>query len=151
MDYKFRIVETYDRDKKMTLYYYKRISFLVEDIIKYIKRYKKVAIDNTKLFPFIKRIRFPKVTEEEIKKVFDTLRDENIIRPTQNIFDKSDRHIAFIISDDDLQGLINQTWRTRNLELKLQKKLTYLEGPTKEEKEWLELTYGSNQANIKYK
>lgn len=148
-DYKFRVVETYDRDKKMTLYYYKRISFLVEDIIKYIKRYKKVAIDNTKLFPFIKRIRFLKVTEEEIKKVFDTLRDENIIRPTQNIFDKSDRHIAFIISDDDLQGLINQMWRIRNLELeKLQKKLTYLEGPTEKEKEWLELTYGSNQASI---
>lgn len=148
-DYKFRVVETYDRDKKMTLYYYKRISFLLEDIIKYIKRYKKVEIDNTKLFPFIKRIRFPKVTEEEIKKVFDTLRDENIIRPTQSTFDKSDRYMAFIISDDDLQGLINQTWYIRNLELeKLQKKLTYLEGPTKKEKEWLELTYGSNQASI---
>ncbi|CAN5157304.1 hypothetical protein BH18THE2_BH18THE2_18990 [soil metagenome] len=121
-NYKFRIVETYDRDKKVALYYYKRISFLVEDITKYTERYKKVAIDNTKLFPFIKHIRFPRITEEEIKKVFDTLRSENIIRPTQNIFDKSDRQIAFIMSDDDLQGLINQTWRIRNLELeKLEK------------------------------
>jgi hypothetical protein len=37
----------------------------------------------------------------------------------------------------------------RNLELeRLHKKLTYLEGLTKEEKEWLEITYGSNQASI---
>jgi hypothetical protein len=37
----------------------------------------------------------------------------------------------------------------RNLELeRLHKKLTYLEGPTKEEKEWLEITYSSNQASI---
>ena len=59
------------------------MSFSVEDIIKYIKRYKKVAIDNTRVFPFIKHIRFPKITEEEIKEVFDTLRSENIIRLTQ--------------------------------------------------------------------
>ena len=37
----------------------------------------------------------------------------------------------------------------RNLELeRLHNKLTYLEVPTKKEKEWLELTYGSNQASI---
>jgi hypothetical protein len=43
---------------------------------------------------------------------------------------------------------LNQVWRIRNLELeRLQKKLTYLEGPSRKEKEWLEITYGSNQAS----
>jgi hypothetical protein len=121
------------------------MSFSVEDIIKYIKRYMKVAIDNTRVFPFIKHIRFPKITGEEIKEVFDTLRSENIIRLTQSKPDK----IAFIISDGDLQGLIKQIWSIRSLELdKLLKKLTYLEGPTEKEKEWLKSTYGSNQASI---
>jgi hypothetical protein len=148
-DYKFRIVEVYDKGRKTTRYFCKRISFSIEDILKYTKKYKKVAIDNTRVFPFIKQIKFPKITEGEIKKGFDILRRENIIRPTQNIFDESGKQVAFLISDDDLRDLINQIWRMRNLELeRLHKKLTYLEGPTKEEKEWLELTYGSNQASI---
>ena len=67
-DYKFRIVEVYDKKKKTTHYYCKRISFSIEDIIKYTKKYKKVAIDNTRVFPSIKQTKFPKVTEREIKK-----------------------------------------------------------------------------------
>lgn len=55
----------------------------------------------------------------------------------------------FLIADDNLKDLINKVWSIRNLELeRLQKKLTYLEGPSRKEKEWLELTYGSNQASI---
>jgi hypothetical protein len=133
-DYEFRIVEVYDRGRKTTRYFCRRISFSIEDIIKYAKKYKKVAIDNTRVFPFIKQIKFPKVTEGEIKKIFDILRRENIIRPTQNVFDESGKQIAFLISDDDLRDLINQIWRMRNLELeRLHKKLTYLEGPTKKD------------------
>ena len=148
-DYEFRIVEVYDRGRKTTRYFCRRISFSIEDIIKYTKKYKKVAIDNTRVFPFIKQIKFSKVTEGEIKKIFDILRRENIIRPTQNVFDESGKQIAFLISDDDLRDLINQIWRMRNLELeRLHEKLTYLEGPTKKEKEWLDLTYGSNHASI---
>jgi hypothetical protein len=148
-DYKFRIAEVYNGERKTTHYYCKRISFSIEDVVKYTKKHKRVAIDNTKLFPFIKHISVPKLTKEDIKKVFDTLRRDGIIRPTQNIFDKPGKRVAFLIADDTLHDLINQVWSIRNLELeRLQKKLTYLEGPTKKEKEWLELTYGSNQASI---
>ncbi len=148
-DYKFRIVEVYDGEKEINRYYCKRISFSIEDIVKYTKKNKQVVIDNTKLFPLIRHISLPKLTEEEIKKVFDTLRGEGIIRPTHNIFDKSRKQVMFLIADDNLKDLINKVWSIRNLELeRLQKKLTYLEGPSRKEKEWLELTYGSSQASI---
>ena len=135
--------------KKTTRYYYKRISFRLDDVIRFTKLYKRVAIDNTRIFPFIKNIRFLKVTDKEIEKVFDILRRYNIITPTLNLFDESGKQIAFIISHNELEDLINQIWRLRNLELeRIHKTLTYLRGPTKEEKEWLELTYGSNYTSI---
>jgi hypothetical protein len=150
-DYKFRIVETYVGEKKITRYYCKRISFTVDDVIRYTKIHKKVAIDidNTRTFPFIKNIRFPKLTDSEIKKAFDILKRYNIISPTLNSFDEPGKQIAFIISDNELQDFIRHIWHVRNLELeRLDKKLTTLRGPTEEEKKWLELTYGSNYASI---
>jgi hypothetical protein len=121
-DYKFRIAEVYNGERKTTHYYCKRICFSIEDVVKYTKKHKRVAIDNTKLFPFIKHISVLKLTKEDIKKVFDTLRRDGIIRPTQNIFDKPGKRVAFLIADDNLHDLINRVWSIRNLELeRLQK------------------------------
>jgi hypothetical protein len=133
-DYIFRIAEVYNGERKTTHYYCKRISFSIEDIVKYTKRHKQVAIDNTKLFPFIKHINVPKLTQQDIKKVFDTLRMEYIIKPTQNLFDKPGKRVTFLIADDNLQDLINQVWSIRNLELERLQKKTHLFGRAHQER-----------------
>jgi hypothetical protein len=149
-DYKFRIVEVSDQGKKLTRYYYKHLGFSLKDIIQYIKKQQqKTTVDETKPIPFINHIRSTEATEEEIKKIFHTLREANLIRPTQNILDGYNGHITFIISDDSVQDLINKIWRIHDLEFEmLQKKWSYLEGPSKEEKEWLKLAYGDNEASM---
>jgi hypothetical protein len=147
--YKFRIVEDFDQGRKITRYYYKQLSFSVQDIIKYMKRQQKTPLDDIKLTPFINHIHFPKVTKEEIKKAMEKLRQENLIKPIQNTFDRYDRQTSFIISDDSLLDLINQIWRIHDLEFeRLRKKITYVEQPSEKEKEWLKFVYGDNAASI---
>jgi hypothetical protein len=131
-----------------------KIIFTFENIvdqnyIKYMKRQQKTPFDDIKLTPFIKHIHFPEVTEEEIKKAMEKLRQENLIKPIQNTFDRYDRQISFIISDDSLLDLINKIWHIHDLEFeRLRKKITYVEQPSEKEKEWLRFVYGDNAASI---
>ena len=77
------------------------------------------------------------------------MRHENLIKPIQNIFDRRDKQITFITSDDSLLHLINKIWGIHELEYeRLRKKITYLERPTEKEKEWLRIVYGNNEASI---
>jgi hypothetical protein len=97
---------------------------------------------------FINHIHFREVTEE-IKKVMEKLKQENLIKPIQNTFDIYDRQTSFIISDDSLLDLINKIWRIHDLELeRLLKKINYVEQPSEKEKEWLKFEYGGNAASI---
>jgi hypothetical protein len=150
--YKFRIVEDSDQGRKITRYYYKQLSFSVQDIFKYMKRQQKTpfdAIDDIKLTPSTNHIHFPEVTKDEIKKAMEKLSQENLIKPIQNTFDKYDRQTSFIISDDSLLDLINKIWRIHDLEFeRLRKKITYVEQPSEKEKEWLKFVYGDNAASI---
>jgi hypothetical protein len=124
------------------------LSLSVQDIIKYLKR-QKTPFDDIKLTPFINHTHFPEVTEEEIKKAMEKLRQENLIKPIQNKFDRYDRQISFIISDNSLLDLINKIWRIHDLEFeRLRKKITYVEQLSEEEKEWLKFVYGDNAASI---
>jgi len=146
--YKFKIVEDSEQARKITHYYYKQLSFSLKDIIKYKKRQQKTPFDDIKLTSFINHIHFPKLTEEEIKKAIEKLREKNLIKPIQNTFDRCDRQIPFIISDDSLLDLINKIWRIHDLELeRLLKKITYVEQPSEREKEWLKFVYGHNAAS----
>jgi hypothetical protein len=147
--YKFRIVEYSDQGRKITHYYYKQLSFSLKDIIKHMKRQQKIPFDDIKQTPPINYIHFPEVTEEEIKKAMQKLRQENLIKPIQNTFDRYDRQISFIISDDSLLDLINKIWRIHDLQFeRLRKKITYVEQPSEKEKEWLKFEYGDNAASI---
>jgi hypothetical protein len=114
-----------------------------------MKRQQKTPFDDIKLTPFINHIHFPEVTKEEIKKVMEKLRQENLIKPIRNTFDRYDRQITFIISDDSLLDLINKIWRIHDLEFeRLRQKITYVEQPSEKEKEWLKFVYGDNAASI---
>jgi hypothetical protein len=147
--YKFKIVEYSNQGRKITYYYYKQLSFSLKDIIKYIKRQQKIPFDDIKLTSFINHIHFPKLTEEEIKKAIEKLGEKNLIKPIPNTFDRCDRQITFIISNDSLLDLINKIWRIHDLELeRLLKKISYVEQPSEKEKEWLKFEYGDNAASI---
>jgi hypothetical protein len=146
--YKFKIIENSDQGRKITHYYYKQLSFSPRDIIKYMKRQQKTPFDDIKPTPFINHIHFPEVTGE-IKKAMEKLRQENLIKPIQNTFDRYDRQITFIISDDSLLDLINKIWHIHDLEFeRLRKKITYAEQPSEKEKEWLKFVYGGNVASM---
>jgi hypothetical protein len=107
------------------------------------------AIDDIKLTPSINHIHFPEVTEEELKKAMEKLKQKNLIKPIQNTFDRYDRQTSFIISDDSLLDLINKFWRIHDLEFeRFRKKITYVAQPSEKEKAWLKFVYGDNAASI---
>ena len=86
---------------------------------------------------------FP-LTEREVIKAFDTLRDNHLIRPIQDLFSNSTK---FIIADETLQDLINEIWSIHRSELDLLKdKIKYIIPPNEEEKQWLKQIYGKNEA-----
>ena len=99
------------------------------------KRYSIIA-------PFVYAL-FP-ITEQEVNKAFNILRDNYLIRPTLDLVLNETR---FVIADETLQDLINEIWSVHWGELNLLKnKMNYFDTPTDQEKQWLKLIYGENEA-----
>jgi hypothetical protein len=146
----FRIITrefsgTRPKGETKELHYCKLWSFSKEEIVNIqadTSRRTRRNPQNSIIVPFAKTP-FP-LTEQEVNKAFDTLRDNYLIRPIQ---DQILNDVRFIIADETLQDLINEIWSIHWDELDLlMNKMKYFDSPNEGEKQWLKHIYGENQA-----
>lgn len=120
-------------------HYCKLWSFSEEEIVNIANRRNK---RNSIIAPFVYAL-FP-LTQQEVNEAFAILRDKYLIRPIQDLVLNKTR---FVIADETLQELINEIWSVHWGELDfLKNKMNYFDTPSGEEKQWLKLIYGENEA-----